>query len=413
MGTRRDTFADEIVATETSSSENAHLKSNINNRRPTWAEIDLNALASNFQLVRRIVGERVGIAPALKADAYGHGAIECARRLEREGATWICVALPEEGFELRAARITAPILSLGGFWNAQESACLRERIVPVIYRADMAESFNQAARDANIVADVHVKIDTGMNRLGVRYDAVTEFADTLERCKNLRVDGVMTHFACADDAKQDDFTELQTARYTDALNLLYERGHRPRYRDLANSAAIFAHEATHGNLVRPGGVIYGLWQDVLQGELPSHLAAQVNPADIKNVMSLRSRITLLKEIEAGETVGYGRLFQASRRTRIATLPVGYHDGYPRTLTNRGRVIVRGQFAPVVGRVSMDLILVDVTDIADVELWDTATLIGTEGEHIITAEEVARAAGTLSYEITCGISSRVPRRYVNE
>lgn len=369
----------------------------------------------------------VQIAPAVKADAYGHGAIECARVLEREGAAWLCVALPEEGFALRDAGIVAPILSLGGFWRGQEAACLRHNIVPVIYRTDMAESFNRAARDAGIIADVHIKIDTGMNRLGVPYDALGEFADALARCPNLRVDGVMTHFASADDTKQIEFTNLQTARYFEGLALLNERGHRPTYRDLANSPALLLHPETRGNLVRPGGVLYGLWQDILPIDLSSNtnsnaasdstlttsnpnLDSRINPHRMRNVMSVRSRIMLLKQVAAGVPLGYGGTFRTARPTHVATVPIGYHDGIPRALTNRGRVIVRGQFVPIIGRVSMDLTLVDVTDVRAVELWDTVTFIGGDGELSITAAEVARQAGTLSYEITCGISGRVPRRY---
>ncbi|MCP9493296.1 MAG: alanine racemase [Pyrinomonadaceae bacterium MAG19_C2-C3] len=393
-----------------------NLKPDNDNTRPTWAEIDLDALRENFSFVRGVVGSEVGIAPAVKADAYGHGAIECARALERAGAAWLCVALPEEGIELRLAGITAPILSLGGFWHGQEAACLRHKIVPVIYRADMAESFNRTAREAGIVADVHIKIDTGMNRLGVPYDALGEFADALTRCPNLRVDGVMTHFASADDTQQIEFTNLQTRRYFEGLALLDERGHRPTYRDLANSPAMLLHPETRGNLVRPGGVIYGLWQDILPPDsaLSTSIStpySHINPRQLRNVMSVRSRVTLLKQVAAGVPLGYGGTFRTARMTHVATIPIGYHDGVPRALTNRGRVIVRAQFAPIIGRVSMDLTLVDVTDVLAVELWDTVTFIGGDGELSITAAEVARQAGTLSYEITCGISGRVPRRYV--
>ncbi len=395
-----------------------NLKFDNHNTRPTWAEIDLDALTQNFSFVREVVADGVGIAPAVKADAYGHGAIECARVLESAGAAWLCVALPEEGIELRRAGIVAPILSLGGFWHGQEAACLRDSIVPVIYRADMAEGFDRAARDAGVVADVHVKIDTGMNRLGVPYDALAEFADALARCPNLRVDGVMTHFASADDRAQDDFTKLQTRRYFEGLALLKERGHRPTYRDLANSPALLLHPETRGNLVRPGGVLYGLWQDILPPDVSadttsnSNLDAHINPHKLRNVMSVRSRVTLLKEVAAGVPLGYGGTFRTTRRTHVATVPIGYHDGIPRTLSNRGRVIVRAQYAPIIGRVSMDLTLIDVTDVRAVELWDTVTFIGGDGELGITAAEVARQAGTLSYEITCGISGRVPRRFVN-
>jgi alanine racemase len=371
-------------------------------QRPTWAEIDLDALASNFRWVRERVGPGVQVMAVVKANAYGHGAVHCARRLSIEGADWFAVALPEEGEELRRAGIKQPILSLGGFWKGQEELCVRESIVPVVYRLDMIETLDQAAREAQRIADVHLKIDTGMGRLGVRWGEVGEFANALRSFQNVRVDGVMTHFAAADNPDLDSFTDEQVARFRQAVETLRERGFSPTYHDMANSAGTYAHPASWGNLVRPGGVLYGLWRDIL----PPAAA----PPRLLPVMTVRSRITLLKRVNAGETLGYGCTFKASRETIVATLPVGYNDGYVRALSNRGRAIVRGCYAPVVGRISMDLTLLDVTDVPGVELDDMVTLIGTDGESAITAEEIAKTAGTLSYEITCGISGRVPRLY---
>jgi alanine racemase len=374
--------------------------------RPTWAEIDLDALASNFREVRRLVGGGVSVMAVVKAGAYGHGAVRCARRLAAEGADWFGVALPEEGIELRRAGIEQPVLCLEGFWEGQAGACLKNRVVPVIYRLDMAEAFESAARDAGVVADVHVKIDTGMGRLGVRYGAAAdEFARSLKNFAHLRVDGLMTHFASADDAARDSFTVEQLTRFHAAHDSFRAAGHAPTFVDMANSAATFAHAATRGNMVRPGGVLYGLWRDVLQTD--------GEPPPLRPVLSVRSRIILLKWIGVGETLGYGGTFVAARPTLVATLPIGYHDGYARALSNRGRVIVRGQFAPVVGRVSMDLTLVDVTDVRGVSYYDEVTLIGAGGQLSLSVEEIAKTAGTISYEITCGISARVPRKYIGE
>jgi alanine racemase len=231
---------------------------------------------------------------------------------------------------------------------------------------------------------------------------VGEFADALRAFKNIRVDGVMTHFAAADNPDLDCFTDEQVARFRQAIETLRERGFSPTYQDMANSAGTFAHPESWGNLVRPGGVLYGLWRDILP---PAALPPRLLP-----VMSLHSRITLLKRVKAGETLGYGCTFEATRETMVATLPIGYNDGYVRALSNRGRAIVRGHYAPVVGRISMDLTLLDVTDVPGVALDDRVTLIGTEGELAITTEDIAKTAGTLSYEITCGISGRVPRQY---
>lgn len=372
--------------------------------RPTWAEIDLDALAANYQEVRRRVGVGVRVMCVLKADAYGHGAAACARRLASEGAEWFGVATPEEGSELRRAGLAERVLSFGGFWEGQAALCVRERITPVIYRLDMAAALDAAARDAGSVAPVHVKIDTGMGRLGVRYDEAAEFASRMAAFKHLRVEGLMTHFAAADEPGRDCFTEDQLRRYREAAAVFRERGHEFSLRHMANSAATFAHPETRGDMVRPGGVLYGLWRDVLP--------PLEEPPNLRPVMSVRTRVTLLKRVHRGETLGYGCSFEASREMLVATIPVGYYDGYARALSNRGRVILRGAYAPVVGRVSMDLTLVDVTGVEGVALGDRVTLFGADGELSLPAEDLAKTVGTISYEITCGISARVPRRQVS-
>lgn len=375
-------------------------------RRPTWAEIDLNNLAANFNLIKQRVSPTARVMAVVKANAYGHGAVECARRLAREGADWFGVALPEEGIELRASGIEQPILCLAGYWPGQAAACVRHRLTPVVYRLDMIEALNQAAANAGVVADVHMKIDTGMGRLGVRFDQLGEFVAALDRFRNVRIDGVMTHLAAADDASCQPLTRDQIQRFDDAVTVFRDHGYRPTHLHLANSAGIFGHRESWGNLVRPGGVLYGLWRDVL--------SLSTSGPGLLPVMSLHSRICLLKWVPPGETIGYGCTFEASRRSLIATLPVGYHDGYMRGLSNRGHVIVRGMYVPVVGRVSMDLTLIDVTDVVGVEVDDQVTLLGWNRENAelkIPAEDLARIAGTLSYEVTCGVSERVPRVYV--
>ncbi|HBB88813.1 MAG TPA: alanine racemase [Blastocatellia bacterium] len=373
--------------------------------RPTWAEINLDALAANFQLVRNHVGPDVNVMAVVKANAYGHGAVECARRLEREGADWFGVALPEEGIELRTAGITRPILCLGGFWEGQAELCLEHNLVPVVYRLDMLEAIDCAARDRGIVADVHLKIDTGMGRLGVRFDEVARFAPQLKEFKNVRIDGLMTHFAAADEPSCEVLTQQQIQRFHDAVAAFREMGFDPGFVHLANSAGIFAERESWGNMVRPGGVLYGLWRDILD---PAH-----RDEKLRAVMSLHSRILLLKWVPEGETVGYGCTFEASRKTLVATVPIGYDDGYLRGLSNRSHVIIRGVFATVIGRISMDLTLVDVTNVPDVKLNDEVVLLGESAGQSVTAEYLAKTAGTLSYEVTCGIGTRVPRVFVED
>jgi alanine racemase len=371
--------------------------------RPTWAEIDLDALAHNLRVIRKHVGDEVKILAAVKANAYGHGAIECARRLEREGTDWFGVALPEEGIELRKAGITRPILCLSGFWSGQETACLGEHLTSVVYRLDLIESLDLEAREANTVVDVHVKIDTGMGRLGVRADEVSEFCDALTRFQNIRVDGLMTHLAAADDESKQQFTDSQLDKFEQAIAVFHQRGFHPTFIHAANSAASFANPRARENMVRPGGSLYGFARDVF----PTSVATP----PVQPVLSLHSRIMLLKRVPKGEKLGYGCTFETKRDSLIATIPIGYDDGYRRALSNRGRVIVRGQFAPVVGRVSMDLTLIDVTDITGVSLDDEVILIGREGDLSISAEDLGELAGTISYEITCGVSNRVPRIYI--
>ena len=374
--------------------------------RPTWAEIDLNQLAANFKRIKQRVAATARIMAVVKANAYGHGAVECARRLAAEGADWFGVALPEEAIQLRNSGITQPILCLAGFWPGQAAACIQHKLTPVIYRLDMLEALNQAAIEARAIVDVHVKVDTGMGRLGVRFDQMSEFAGAVERFPNVRIDGLMTHLAAADDNACRPLTLDQIRRFDETVEAFRARGYRPTHLHLANSAGVFGHREAWGNMVRPGGVLYGLWRDVLP--------LSVSDPQLVPVMSLHSRIIMLKWVPPGETIGYGCTFEASRRSLIATLPIGYHDGYRRGFSNRAHVIVRGVYAPVVGRVSMDLTLIDVTDVAGVDLHDKVTLLGWDRrnqELRIKAEDLARIAGTLSYEVTCGVSDRVRRVYV--
>lgn len=376
---------------------------NTTGHRPTWAEIDLGALATNFHIVKDRVGSDVNVMAVVKANAYGHGAVECARRLGREGTEWFGVALPEEGIELRDAGIAQPILCLAGFWEGQAEACIQHKLVPAVYRLDMIAAIDSAARARGEVADVHVKIDTGMGRLGVRFDEVADFIETLTPFKNIRIDGLMTHFAAADEPSCGPLTHDQIQRFEHAVAAFRAHGYEPTYRHLANSAGIFGQPTAWGNMVRPGGVLYGLWRDILA---PDDRNQKLQP-----VMSLHTRITLLKWVPAGETVGYGCTFEASSKTLVATIPVGYHDGYMRSLSNRGHAIIRGVSATVIGRISMDLTLIDVTNVPGVQLDDEVRLLGRQAKLSVTAEDLAKTAGTLSYEVTCGISERVQRVYV--
>lgn len=375
----------------------------LSSKRPTWAEINLDNLVHNYSITKAAVGTGVAIMAAVKADAYGHGAVECSRALDAAGVDWFGVALPEEGVTLREAGITRPVLCLAGFWEGQEESVLIHRLRPVVHRLDLLERLDCAAQRAGVVADYHLKVDTGMGRLGVPFDELGSFLNSATRFKNVKLDGVMTHLASADCPDQREFTEQQMNRFESSVELVRAAGHRPAWIHEANSAGTHAYPRSRGNLVRLGGVLYGLWRDVTD--------RSIEPLDWRPVMSVRTRIMLLKTVPAGAALGYGGTFVTSRESRIATLAIGYEDGLRRELSNRGQVIVRGQFAPIVGRVSMDLTLIDVTDVEGVSEGDDVVVIGSQGSSQITAEKVAARIGTISYEVTCGMSDRVPRVYL--
>jgi len=372
-------------------------------KRPTWAEINLENLAFNFRSVKKFIGNEIGYMAVVKADGYGHGAVACSKKLVGEGVDWFGVALLEEGIELRENNIETPILCLGGFWKGQEKLFLEHKITPIVYQLETAEKFNNAAQEKRVFVDVHIKIDTGMGRIGIRFDEVKEFAEKLKKFENMRVEGIMTHFASADNLSENDFTNTQIKRFDEAVAIFEENGFRPKFKDMANSPGAVVHKNSHGNLVRLGGILYGLGDDVLP-------KAAEKP-ELKAVLSLHSRIAQIKKVPKGETLGYSRTFTTERNSVIATVPIGYQDGYRRSLSNCGRAIINNQYVPVVGRISMDWTILDATDLQTVNVNDEVILIGECGRLKVTAEELAGLIKTISYEITCGINRRVTRKYV--
>ncbi|MEP6944982.1 MAG: alanine racemase [Acidobacteriota bacterium] len=371
-----------------------------NSQRPTFARINLDSLSFNLRSVRRFIGDDVRCLAVVKANAYGHGAVECSRRLAADGVDWLGVALPEEGIELRSAGIDVPILVLGSFFPGQEGDLLNLGLTPVIYTLEQASLLNAAAIKAGKRAEYHVKIDTGMGRIGVRFDRLDEFASGLAKFENICLDGVMTHFAAADDLDQNDFTNDQIRRFDRAVETIHQLGFTPSFIDMANSPGAIAHPDSRRKLVRLGGVLYGLGGDVL----PSG----IDTPSLRPVLSLKSSIAYIKKVPNGETIGYGRTFRTDRDSLIATIPIGYADGYPRSLSNLGSVLIKGLKVPVVGRISMDWTIIDVTDVHDPSIGDEVTLIGPDGNCEIRSEHLAAQSDTISYEITCGLSSRVPR-----
>ena len=357
--------------------------------RPTRAEVNLAALRHNLRVLQKQAGASK-VWPVLKADGYGHGAPAVARTLERAGAEGFCVALLEEAVELRDAGILAPILVMGGYHGNAYEEIAHHRVTPVIYHAGQVEGLARAARDLGREVDAHLKVDTGMSRLGVRMSDLERFAETLAKHPEVRVTGLMTHLACAES--NDDFTADQVARFEEATRRLAQVGISPRVRHAANSAALMRGRAMF-DAVRPGLAIFG-----------------VGSADLKPVMKVKSEVVDLRTLEPGETAGYGALFESKRTSRIATLPMGYADGLSRHLSNVGHVLVRGQRAPIVGAVSMDMCMIDVTDIPGASLRDEVVVLGSQDRGFIGADEVAAHAGTIPWEIMTSISRRVPRFY---
>ncbi len=367
-------------------------------RRPTEARIDLGALSHNF---REVTGRTPGrkVLAVVKAQAYGHGAVPIARHLLGLGADMLGVALVEEGRELREAGVRAPILLMGAFFPDQAEAIIEWDLTPAVFTHDMADALVRAARQRGRTVEVHVKIDTGMGRIGVAPEAAAGFIETLRQHRELRVRGLMTHFADA-DLRDKGFAAVQMGRFTALMRELDARGAAVPLCHAANSAAVLDYGGAHFSMVRPGLMLYGY----------NPLEAGGPAIDLKPVLSLVTRIAYLKRTPAGTPISYGRTFITSRESLIATLPIGYADGFSRGLSNRGEALVRGRRAPVAGRVCMDMTMVDVTDVPAVREGDEVVLIGAMGGERITAADIAAKTGTISYEVLCGISSRVPRVY---
>lgn len=374
--------------------------------RPTYAEIDLSALKHNYELIRSSIPRRTEILAVVKADAYGHGFMDISRELEQLGVNAFGVAFLAEGIQLRKSGSDKPILLLGGVYPGQERKCIGYNLSTTIFTLEQAQALNQAAAAGKLFrkAQLHLKIDTGMGRLGVPYTDVPQFLAELKKLPHIALEGLISHFASADELDESGqyFTRQQGERFVWALAETRKVGFKPRYIHIANSAAALLRDIPDCNLIRPGITMYGALPSAdFQGKL-----------DLKPVMHLKSRIAMLKWVEAGTTISYARRFTAGKRTLIASVPVGYADGYPRSLTNRGEVLVRGRRATVAGTVCMDWIMLDVTGIAGVAVGDTVTLMGADGEgNCIHAEELAVWADTIPYAIFCGISKRVPRVYL--
>ena len=372
--------------------------------RPTIAEIDLAALRHNYAVVRGAIKPECGVLAVVKADAYGHGFMDVAQELEKLGVTAFGVAFLAEGIQLRKSGIDRPVLILGGIYPGQEKKCVGFNLSTAVFDISQAQALDSTAARLYRKARIHVKIDTGMGRLGVPWGEAAAFFQQLSVFKNIELEGILSHFASADELDDSgrEYTAMQAGRFADAVRSAEECGFAPRYQHIANSAAAFGFELPQCNLVRPGIALYGsLPSKDFEGKLA-----------VKPVMSLKSRIAMLKWVEPGTSISYARRYTAGERTLVASVPVGYADGYRRSLTNRGEALIRGLRAPVIGTVCMDWIMLDVTGIAGVTVGDEVILMGSDKSgNSVRAEELAEWSQTIPYELFCGISKRVPRVYL--
>ncbi|MEP7051283.1 MAG: alanine racemase [Pseudomonadota bacterium] len=369
--------------------------------RPTRAEVNLANLRHNLRFVQRAAGG-AAVWAVLKADGYGHGAKAVARTLERAGANGICVALLEEGIELREAGIQVPILITGGYYGRAWGELLRHDLTPVVHDPSQLEAIADEVKFSGAEPlNIHVKIDTGMARLGIAPKDVAAMAKALHRFPEVKLQGLMTHFACADSSDPES-VDHQLDLFEAAIIVMKTEGIVPALRHAANSAALLKSPRSCLDVVRPGLALFGVQPS--PGVCP----------ELRPVMRVRSEIVALRELPSGSPVGYGATFVTERTTRIATVPVGYADGFSRSLSNRGSLLVRGKRAPVVGAVSMDMTMLDVTEIADVRVGDECVVLGSQkgplGQDEISAEELAGQLGTIPWEVLTDISRRVPRFY---
>jgi alanine racemase len=374
--------------------------------RPTWVEISLSRLRRNFERAQQLAGSRQ-IMSVVKADAYGHGAVQVARCLSSCGVGWFGVATVEEALELRAAGIENPILLLGGLYMSDPAHLIEYNLTPSISSTMRLDTYAECARRYGKPIEFHLKVDSGLGRLGLPRDRVKSFVEHYRELEGLQLKGLFTHLASAEDLVASQ-TEEQGERFSEALAQIRELDVSPEWIHVSNSAALLTGRVFPENLVRIGALLYGYCMPLV---VPPGQALPKVP-EFEPVLSFKSRIVYMKDIPSGTPLGYSASFFARRPSRIATVPVGYADGLSHALSNRGYAIVRGRRARIVGSISMDLTLLDVTDIPGTDIADEVILIGESGQAAITAVEVAQLLDTVPYEILCSIGKRVPRIYVD-
>lgn len=378
--------------------------------RPVWAEVSLEAILQNLQTIRRHVGPKTKVLAVVKSNAYGLGSVPVAKALQKAGAEWFGVTCGNEGIELRESGIRKRILILTGFWPGEEKRLIENDLTPAVIRVEDVIHLNRAAKKAYHKGSpfrFHLKINTGMNRLGISPSEIEAFAETLARCEHVKLEGTFTHFASSEDFDSRQ-SEEQEQVFRDCLDRLRRLGIPPGIVHMANSAAICARPSTWFDMVRPGAMLYGYYQSFLPPEVQAQVRSEVS---LEPSLSLRARIISLRDVPAGEGVGYSARYVTSVPSRIAVINAGYADGIVRQRTNRGCVIVRGRRVPLVGTISMDLTMLDVTTIPDVAVGDIVTIYGKDGDAQISVSDVAREINTVTSELLCALGRRVPRYYL--
>ena len=365
--------------------------------RPTWAEISLGAIEYNYKQTKRLVGKGTHIMVVVKANAYGHGIVEVSTVLKRLGVDYLGVATTDEAIRLRENGINTPILVLGSVLPDEVKVLIENNITLTLCNEDLLAAIKKETTDG-LRTKVHIKIDTGMGRIGVWHEEALQFIKTIAQEKNIIVEGIYTHFSSA--GRDDFFTDYQIDAFEKLLAKLEGFDIRIPLRHAANSIATVDFKRSHLNLVRPGLIIYGMY--------PKHTFPKL--IKLKPALSLRTKIVYIKETPPGRSISYGRTYVTQKHTRIATLPIGYADGYARGLSNKAEVLVHGRRAHIIGKVTMDQTMIDIGHIRRVRIGDEVVLIGKQGRGEIRPEKLARLAGTIAYEFVCGISNRVPRVY---
>lgn len=369
---------------------------NIIGNRPTWAEVNLKNLAFNFQQIKKIIPKDVSVMACVKADAYGHGLIPVARRLALEGVNYLSVASIDEGLMLRDAGIKVPILVLGAILEKNIAPLLEYSLTQTVCTESLAYALNKYAKKEGKFINIHIKIDTGMGRLGVLHKDALSFISKIKKLSNLKIEGIFTHLTMADVNR--DFTLHQIDVFSKLITELNKKGIKFPYVHSANSLGVASYKESHFNMVRPGLIIYGLYPDSL-----------IN-IKLKPVLALKTKVVYAKRVPSGYGISYGYTYVTKKDTTIANLPIGYGDGYPRNLSNLAPVLIKGKRFKISGRVCMDQMMIDVGNYK-IGLGEEVVLIGNQGKEKITAEELAALSATIPYEIVCGLGSRIPRIYI--